>query len=242
MVHIVTIIMKQAVGYYNFLKEFIMRFYLTKIMAVLIVAVILPLPLWSADQAVFSIDPIKNHGKKWRIGYCEGGEYIDYKGTLIATVKGLMEIGWVEGASIPEEKGEKTDNIWRWLSTELKSDYIQYVSDAHYSANWDDTLRANMAEKIITRLNQKKDIDLMIAMGTWAGKDLANVKHTTPTMVLTASDAVGAGIIKNNQDSGFEFVHAHVDPSRYERQIRIFHDIVEFKKLGVYVFAFTAII
>ena len=93
--------------------------------------------------------------------------FIDYKGTLIATVKGLMEIGWVEGASIPEEKGEKTDNIWRWLSTELKSDYIQFVSDAHYSANWDDTLRANMAEEIITRLNQKKDIFLveMLLMG-----------------------------------------------------------------------------
>ena len=90
-----------------------------------------------------------------------------------------------------------------------------------------------MAKNIVDRLNQKKDIDLMIAMGTWAGKDLANDTHTTPIMVLTASDAVGAGIIKSNKDSGFDHVHAHVDPSRYERQVRIFHDIVGYKKLGV---------
>ena len=90
-----------------------------------------------------------------------------------------------------------------------------------------------MANKIINRLNQKKDIDLIIAMGTWAGKDLANNSHHTPTMVLTASDAVGAGIVKSNEDSGFDHVQAHVDPFRYERQVLIFHDIFKFNKLGV---------
>ena len=73
----------------------------------------------------------------------------------------------------------------------------------------------------------------MIAVGTWAGKDLANNRHTTPTLILTASDAVGAGIIKSNEDSGYDHVQAHVDPSRYERQLSIFQDVIEFKKLGI---------
>ena len=73
----------------------------------------------------------------------------------------------------------------------------------------------------------------MLAVGTWAGKDLANDRHSTPTLVLTASDAVGAGIIKSNEDSGFDHIQAHVDPARYNRQIQIFHDIIQFKKLGV---------
>lgn len=187
----------------------------------------------TADKGNFSMTPKTNNGKKWRVGYYEGGEYIDYKDTLTATVKGLMEIGWVERAEIPQEKGEKTKNIWTWLATEAKSPYLEFVEDAHYSANWDDTVREQMAKNIIARLNQKKNIDLMIAMGTWAGKDLANNEHSTPTLVLTASDAVGAGIIKSVEDSGFDHIQSHVDPFRYERQVRIFHDIVGFKKLGV---------
>jgi ABC-type uncharacterized transport system substrate-binding protein len=210
-----------------------MRLKLKKAILGLMFVIMIPLPLWSADKGNFSIEPVKNHTKKWRIGYYEGGEYIDYKGTLIATVNGLMEIGWVERASIPETEGEETTKLWEWLSTKLKSDYIEFVADAHYSSHWDESLREKLVEDIINRLNQKNDIDLVIAMGTWAGKDLANDKHTTPTMVLSASDAVGAGIIKSYSDSGFNHVHAHVEPSRSERQVIIFHDIMEFKKLGV---------
>ncbi|MCP3942184.1 MAG: ABC transporter substrate-binding protein [Desulfobacteraceae bacterium] len=181
----------------------------------------------------FSTQPVKNNGEKWRIGYYEGGEYYDYKGVFIATIKGLMELGWIEKANIPVDKGEFTTKIWNWLATEMKSDFLEFVKDAHYSSKWDDDLRAKTVEKIITRLNQKKDIDLMLAVGTWAGKDLANNRHTTPTLVLTASDAVGAGIVKSNEDSGYDHISAHVDPTRYERQVQIFYDIIKFKKLGV---------
>ena len=134
---------------------------------------------------------------------------------------------------IPAQKGEQTKQLWKWMIKNLRSDYIEFVEDGHYSANWDDAIRAKMIDEIINRLNSKKDVDLFIAMGTWAGKDLANNSHHTPTMVLTASDAVGAGIVKSNEDSGFDHVQAHVDPFRYERQVRLFHDLVGFKKLGV---------
>ncbi len=187
----------------------------------------------AADVETFSIKPTTNNGEKWRIGYYEGGEYYDYKGVFVATIQGLMDIGWIEKANIPIDKGEFTTKIWAWLGTQMKSDYLEFVQDAHYSAKWDDTQRIKMVDTIIDRLNTKKDIDLMLAIGTWAGKDLANSLHSTPTLILTASDAVGAGILKSNDDSGFDHISAHVDPSRYERQLEIFHDVIEFKKLGV---------
>ncbi|MCP4022598.1 MAG: ABC transporter substrate-binding protein [Desulfobacteraceae bacterium] len=187
----------------------------------------------AADKGTFGTTPTKNNGEKWRIGYYEGGEYYDYKGVFIATIKGLMELGWIEKANIPIDKGEHTTKIWNWLATQMKSDYISFVKDAHYSAKWDDNLRKQMVQDIIKRVNTKKDIDLILAIGTWAGKDLANNQHSTPVCVLTASDAVGAGIIKSNDDSGFDHIHAHVDPFRYKRQLQIFYDIIKFKKLGV---------
>ncbi len=70
-------------------------------------------------------------------------------------------------------------------------------------------------------------------MGTWAGQDLATKEHTVPVMVLSTSDPVRAGIIKSIENSGFDHVTARVDPTRYLRQLRMFHRIVDFKTLGI---------
>jgi ABC-type uncharacterized transport system substrate-binding protein len=202
-------------------------------LVVCILSFILNLTALAADKGNFSTNPTTKNGKKWRIGYYEGGEYIDYQVIFIATVKGLMQLGWIEQNEIPPQKGEQTQNLWNWLSANIKSKYIEFVKDAHYSANWDDKLRPKVVEKIIKRLNDQKDLDMIVAMGTWAGQDLANDKHQTPTLAFSVSDAVGAGIIKSVEDSGFDHFHAQIDPYRYERQLRTFHDVVGFKKLGV---------
>ena len=188
---------------------------------------------FAADKGIFKTTPKLKDGKKWRIGYYEGGEYIDYQVIFAATVRGLMQLGWIEQTQIPAQKGEQTSELWKWVSAKAKSKYIEFVKDGHYTANWDDKLRVKTADKIVKRLSSKNDIDLMIAMGTWAGQDLANDRHSTSTLAFSVSDALGAGIIKSNEDSGYDHIHARVDPYRFERQLRTFHDVVGFKKLGV---------
>lgn len=188
--------------------------------------------VWAQDN--FSVSPItKNGGEKWRIGYYEGGEYIEYQQTLRATLEELMGIGWIEPAPLPDPVGVETTTLWNWLATEAQSDYLEFVADAHYTANWDGEVRQQVAQDIIDRLNTQQDIDLMMAMGTWAGQDLANDAHHTPTIVLAVSDALAAGIVKSYEDSGHDHIHARVDPLRYERQVRIFQDIIGFQTLGV---------
>lgn len=189
--------------------------------------------VFAADKGNFLTVPTTNNGKPWRIGYYEGGEYIDYQSTVIATVNGLIGLGWIEKIEIPTQEGTQTKDLWKWLSTNIKSKYIKFVSDAHYSANWDKELRKKIAEEIINRLTTKKDIDLMIAAGTWAGQDLANDKHQTPTIVVSTSDPIQANIIKSIDDSGYDHIHARVDPKRFERQLILFHEFVKFKTLGV---------
>lgn len=187
----------------------------------------------ASTRADFPTDPSTNNGQKWRIAYYEGGEYIDYQKILVETVRGLMQLGWIEVAEIPQQNGEQTKEIWQWLSTVARSDYLEFVADAHYSANWDENVRGATVDDLMRRLNHRRDVDLLIAMGTWAGKDFANNRHSTSTMVLSASDPLSAGIIKSVEDSGFDHVHASVDPYRYERQLRIFHEIIDFQRLGV---------
>lgn len=188
---------------------------------------------FAADKGRFSVEPKSNNGKKWRIAYIEAGEYIDYQQYLSETVRGLMKLGWIETADIPRQEGEQTKQLWKWLSTKAKSRYLEFLADGHYTGNWDEKAGKQLANGLLKRLQAKKDVNVLIAMGTWAGKEFANNRHNTPVMVVSSSDALSAGVIKSVSDSGYDHVHATLDPGKFERQVRVFHEIVNFKKLGV---------
>lgn len=181
----------------------------------------------------FSTSPRTNGEHKWRIAYYEGGPYGNYYEYVSALVKGLMKLGWIETKAVPRHKDRSTRALWSWLSNNTNSAFIDFVDDAYYSANWDQETRERLQAEVIRRVNEQKDLDLIFALGTWAGKDLANDEHSTPTIVMSASDPVGSEIITGIQDSGRDHIHARVDPLRYERQVRMFHDVIRFDKLGV---------
>ncbi|RJP80894.1 MAG: ABC transporter substrate-binding protein [Desulfobacteraceae bacterium] len=188
----------------------------------------------SAEAEKYSTAPISNQGRKWRIGYLEAGPYINYPMNLRALTAAFVELGWMESIDLPQQQDENdTRKLWKALSKNAKSRYIEFPADAYWSCNWDDALRKKTRTEILVRLNQRKDIDLMLAMGTKAGQDLATNEHSVPTIVLSSSNPVRSGIIKGVDDSGLDHVNARVDPTRYERQIRIFHSIFGFRKLGI---------
>lgn len=175
--------------------------------------------------------PGLNNGKKWRIGYYEGGPYSDYTDTMRTLVKGLVELGWITGEKPPELHGEMPMPYIAWLS-KCSSPYLSFSTGDAYSAGWDGEKRRQIRTGLLARLTSGA-LDLVIAMGTWAGQDLAVDSHFVPVMVLSTSDPVGAGIIKSAADSGRDHVTARVDPNRYLRQIRMFHRITGFKTLGL---------
>ena len=187
----------------------------------------------AADKKPFSTSPPAKIAKKWRIGYLEGGPYKNYPKTLIATIDGLSELGWIEPVTFPQEDKKDTRKLWTWLTANVKGRYLEFVPDAYDSNGWDRELQKKIRSRLIRKLNEKQGIDLMIAMGTWAGQDLANNDHSVPTIVCSVSDAVASKIVKSVEDSGYDHVHAHLAPKRFERQIEAFHDVIGFEKLGV---------
>jgi ABC-type uncharacterized transport system substrate-binding protein len=186
----------------------------------------------AADDS-FSTKPTTNKGKKWRVAYYEGGPYVDYQQVLSETIRGLMKLGWIETAELPTQKGEENRILWDWLATKAKSDYIEFPKDAFYSANWESVQRVETTARLMQRFKKANDINLLIAMGTNAGQDFVNGYHQVPTILVSTNDPIAAGIIKSVEYSGFDHVHATVDPKRYERQVQIFHEIIGFKKLGM---------
>jgi len=188
-----------------------------------------------APARIFPTSPTRRHDDtRWRLGYLQGGDYADYPVILAAIVQGLVSLGWMEPLKLPDTGSTTSREIWQFLARNAKSEYLQFMDDAFYSpGNFDSSLRAPTRDRLHTRLRDSRDIDLMIAMGTWAGQDLAHEDVSVPTVVASTSDPIAAGIIKSAADSGFGHVHAKVEPNRYQRQIRLFHDIVPFSTLGV---------
>ncbi|MBU0464102.1 MAG: ABC transporter substrate-binding protein, partial [Proteobacteria bacterium] len=206
-----------------------------KFSLLLILFILLSFIQYSFAADKFNIKPIKkNNTQKYKIGYLEGGKYSMYPTILKGIVGSLTELGWIEQINIPDfEDPNDSSKLWHWISKNIKSDYIEFVDNAYWSSGWKSELRTKNKSEIIKRLNNKKDIDLIIANGTWAGQDLANNEHSVPTIVCSTSNPIQAKIINSEQDSGFSHVHARVDPTRFQRQISLFHDIVGFEKLGI---------
>jgi ABC-type uncharacterized transport system substrate-binding protein len=178
--------------------------------------------------------PCLKQGHKWRIGYLQGGDYNSYQQSLAAIARGLMRLGWIREAELPAMTSDKDiKRLWQWLAAEATSDYLEFVADAGYDGQWQKEKRPLIQKELLNRLNSAKDIDLMLAMGTWAGQDLATTAHTVPTIVGSTNDPIVSGIIKSAEDSGLDHIHAKIDPDRHRRQVRLFHEIFNFSVLGI---------
>lgn len=180
--------------------------------------------------------PFRNVDKKWRIGYCESEPYSNYAGTLYYILKGLHEYGWIDEIddSLYREGQSDTRNIWDFISKNNISEFIEFPEDGYYIYSQMNSENGILPEdNIINRLNTKKDVDIMLVMGTVAGKALANDKHNVPTMVFSASNAYNSGIVKGIEKSNNPHVWAHMDKNRFKRQLYTFDDIFKIKKLGL---------
>ena len=194
------------------------------------------LPAWGQSRAAALLRPPAHAARPWRIGYVETKTFANYAATLASLARGLKELGWIATVDGLPYVPDQTDTrgLWDWLSSRDQGANLVFAADGYYSFQGvEGDAIAGAAEPIIQRLRERQDLDLVITMGTDAGKALANGRHRTPVLVFSTSNAVKAGIIKSAEDSARDNVWAHVDPDRYRRQIEIFHDLFKFKTLGI---------
>jgi len=212
-----------------------MKYKNTFILAVIIVIVIILgiIILLHFSPKVYSIKPCSNERQHWKIAYYEGGSFIDYSLSLRGLAKGLTDLGWIEPIIIPDfSDKDNAQLIWEFLAHNCKSNFITFSENAFWTANWKDSTCVINRRNAIEYLN-KNTIDLVLALGAWAGQDLVNNEHTTATMVITSGGPLRAGIIKSADDSGCEHIFVGCDPNSYKKQIELFHDIIGFERLGV---------
>ena len=183
------------------------------------------------QESFGEFSPRLKNGKKWNIGYVQSGKFRNYDIALKNFIDQLAVRGWLEPVDwkdLPPKAGART--IWLYLSQNMKSKYIQIETNNFWCAQWDRSCRKIIRKNVIETLNSKK-IDLMLAMGTWAGQDIANNQHSVPTIYLGSPFPVG-NIFKNKCKIP-SHLYLPENPDFLLRQIRLFRKITKFKTLGV---------
>lgn len=205
------------------------------VMLILIFAIAAVLIIFSetGQEEKVSSAPRLNNGRKWNIAYLQSGEDSHNTQILKASVDGLARLGWlkpVNWAGLGRDAG--TRQCWDYISDNISSDYLMFAKNAYWSSEWQISKRNYNRREILSRLNDAKDIDLLIALGVWSGQDLATNLHKVPVLVISSINPKTAGIIRDDEQA-FPHIFAKYDPEIISRQIRMFHLLTGFRKLGV---------
>ena len=195
--------------------------------------VLLFLLAWScAFAAVAQARPAGD--KVWRVIYVEGGPFSDYQRIFQGLALGLEERGLIENGHVPlPSDSEETQGMWQWLASHAGGERIVFLPDGFYSAGWDKQQRERIRQDVLQRIRERKDVDMILAFGTWAGQDFSAQDLPVPVIVSSVTNAVDSGIIPSVSDSGRDNLVAPIEPDRFKRQVLLFHDIFAFKTLGI---------
>lgn len=167
-----------------------------------------------------------------RILAVESGPYIEYYYMLYGIAVRLQEEGYFR--TIPPYEPNKTGTaaLWKWMREHSDSRLV-FLSNGFFSGEWNNEKLKEIQQNIVNRLTKRKDIDIILAFGTSAGQTMAKIKTDVPVVVASTTNAIEAGIIPSEDDSGKNNLIALVDPLRYKRQIEYFHTILPFRTLGI---------
>ncbi len=173
----------------------------------------------------------KKDGSKFKIAVIESGEYYSYGETLYSTINAFNVFEWGDKLELSEGAKESCETLIKELQTKHYSDYFEISLNNFFNFDWNESAVSNRKFRNIIENN---DVDLIISLGTTASKIISDYNpRKIPIIADSISDPVGADIIESNEDSGRDFLTVRCDPDIYLRQIKLFYDVVGFKKLGV---------
>ncbi len=178
---------------------------------------------------------LKNGNNKYKIALIQSDDYSEYYNSFMAILDGLKTLGWLEKNQLTDKnKYTKNREILKAWNNNFYSNYITIDYEDFFSFRASKENRNKKKYKNIIQNCKDGKYDLVIVLGTLASKEvLRDKEYKTNTLLEAVSDPLGSKLIKSENDSGYEFLTARVDPNQYLRQIRLFYEVVKFEKLGI---------
>ncbi len=128
---------------------------------------------------------------------------------------------------------QKAQQLWQWLGQHSRFQRLSFSVNGYYSYDWDKAKRRVLRESVRRRLEEQQDVDIIIALGTPAAFDMANMPTDKPVIVAGVTSPVEAGIVPSVSDSGKDNLVAVVQPKENQQQLEYFHKVIPFKRLGI---------
>jgi len=161
-----------------------------------------------------------------RVGYLEGEQYGPFAQQLDAAAQTLSELEYLDGYTYTA----MTDSaaVWNKICESQISENAEFVADAYYVMD-------QMSEEEKAALLAREDLDVLVVMGTAAGKWLTANADTISFdyMVYAVSDPVTAGLVKSRTERVNDRSFAHIDANRMGRQINMAYRVFGFTDIGV---------
>ncbi len=171
----------------------------------------------------------KEGNKKFRVGVVISGDYWEFFDNLKGLVEGISDIGWANSIMVPSNLAH-CDELISWLNSKKYSNFVEFPHEFYVNLDWGD----NIDEFKNKFTDNIPPLDAIIAYGGKAAKLFYDIEnYPVPVLSDAVTDCYGAGITQSLKDSGRDFFTNKIDPSIYRQQVRLFHDMVGFKKLGI---------
>ena len=191
-------------------------------------------------KELFDMSPkTKSDGSKHSVAFVDYDEYLPASRQFYYILAGLEENGWIEEGSIPfsineiESGNMSTKQMYEKLEQADLGRYIEFAEDAFHYLGYEES--GDVESDLRSRAG--KNIDLIITFGTSAGLFVKELGLPIPMVDYSATDPVASGIIESSTEgSGNPNVWAQVEPSLPLRQLKYYHYIKPFKKLGIIVY------
>lgn len=183
----------------------------------------------SAAMPIAAFPNERSKSQKFRVGVVISGDYWEFFENLKGLVEGFSDIGWANKVTISSTVSH-CDELLSWLNSKKYSNYIEFPQEYFVNVDWGDNMQ-ELQEKYFDRV---PDVDVVLAYGGKVSKAFYDLEdYGIPVVSDAVTDCYGAGITASLNDSGKDFFTNKIDPTIYQQQLRLFHDMVGFKKLGI---------
>jgi len=197
-------------------------------MKIILILILFAIPMLSYGIDVYAAP---EYNKVLRIGYTESGNTPIFNNILKGFIRQLIKDDYFPPLDPTIFKETDNKKIWEVLSA-ISNGKIKFVKDAFLEHNWDEG-DATLSRKQARECIKKYRLDVVLVMGTLAAQKCIIHDINTIFIVMGASNVYKSGITTGETYSGFDNVFATIDPYIYKQQIKLFHSIINFNKLGV---------
>lgn len=177
--------------------------------------------------------PIKREdGRKFKMACVDIDPYTETFRMMYYVIENLKADGWISYDRLPFDPDSDSDTkkMLDWLADNAESEYMEFDRDVHYYTAV--SSKAEIHESLWEHIEVRKDIDLILALGTSPSAMIEEFGFDIPLLMYAVSDPVGSGLIGSAEYSGNKNYWAHVDSSAYSRQMQYYYNTFSFRNIG----------